>query len=76
MTDTQGLKRIYMLLRWYDSYAESLAAQNIEVPEEDMRLMLELEKESRELQARALRAKKNKSKKCISRAKTSQTKHK
>jgi hypothetical protein len=58
MTGTQKLKRIYMLLRWYDSYAADIIARKDEVPEEDLKLALTLEKEMHELQAEALRVKK------------------
>jgi hypothetical protein len=61
MTIAQKLKRIYMLLRWYDRYAEYSFERKDEVPEEDLRLALELEKEMHALQAEALRAKKKKS---------------
>ena len=72
MTDTQKLKRLYMLLRWYDSYVKSI---DYETPDDDLRLALELEKEMHAIQAEALRVKKKKNK-CTSQAKTSRTKRK
>jgi len=75
MTITQKLKRNYMLLRWYDRYVADIASRKDEVPEEDLKLALELEKETHVLQAEALRVKKKKTK-CTSRAKTSRTKRK
>jgi len=73
MTVIQKLKGTYMLLRWYDSYVADIIARKDEVPEEDLRLALKLEKEMHELQAEALKMKK-KTKKCVSQTKTVKTK--
>ena len=63
MTCTQKLKRLYMILRWYDSYAIHSLDKTDEIPEEDMKLALELEKEMHELQRLANAAKKPRKKK-------------
>lgn len=75
MTVVQKLKCIYMLLRWYDRYVADIIARKDEVPEEDLKLALKLEKEMHELQAEALKMKK-KNKKCASCTKTAKTKPK
>jgi hypothetical protein len=43
---TEQMRRIYIILRWYDRYVDSQQ----EVPEEDQRLARELELEMLELQ--------------------------
>lgn len=60
MTDAQKLKRLYILLRWYDGFA---AARSEELLDDDIRLMLELEKEMIELQKKANEPKKSKKRK-------------
>lgn len=50
MTDTQKLKRLYMLLRWYDGCVELSALKKEEIAEEDVRLAQTLELEMHELQ--------------------------
>jgi hypothetical protein len=60
MTDVQKLKRLYIILRWYNRY---FAERPEELLDEDTRLMLELEKEMYEIQKRLTAAKKPKKKK-------------
>lgn len=57
MTTPQKMKRLYILLKWYDYFR---AVQSEEVPEEDFKLALQLQHEMHALQAEALRAKKKK----------------
>jgi hypothetical protein len=66
MTCTQKLKRLYMILRWYDSYVGH-RDKTEEMPEEDMKLALELEKEMHELQRIANAAKKPRKPKAVKR---------
>jgi hypothetical protein len=63
MTCTQKLKRLYIILRWYDSYAAGSIASSDEIPEEDKKLALELERDMLELQRLANAAKKPRKKK-------------
>jgi hypothetical protein len=65
MTAAQRLKRLYITLRWYDSHIAHSCCKLDEIPEEDMKLALELENEMHELQrlentAKKPRRKKNK----------------
>lgn len=57
MTTPQKMKRLYMLLKWYDYFAASCKD---EVPEEDFKLALQLQCEMAELQAEAFKKKKKK----------------
>lgn len=57
-----------MLLRWYDSYAKEFNGSD-EIPEEDVRLALEIERDMHELQ-RNLNAAKKKKIKCKKKGKT------
>jgi hypothetical protein len=46
MTDVQRLKRLYIILRWYDC----VVAHSTKIPEQDFKLAMELEKEMHEIQ--------------------------
>jgi hypothetical protein len=51
MTSTEKMRRLYIILRWYDRSVQWLKQQaGQEVPETDTKLMIELEAEMRELQ--------------------------
>jgi hypothetical protein len=63
MTDSQKLKRLYIILRWYDSHVRNYLENDDEILEEDVRLMRELEKEMLEIQKRANSAKPRKKRK-------------
>jgi hypothetical protein len=63
MTDTQKLRRLYIILRWYDSHVRNHLENDDEILEEDTKLMHELEKEMLELQKKATAAKPRKKRK-------------
>jgi hypothetical protein len=63
MTDAQKLKRLYIILRWYDTHAVHVLNKMEEIPEEDLKLMHELEREMLDIQRRANAVKKPKKKK-------------
>jgi hypothetical protein len=63
MTDTQKLKRLYMLLRWYDRCVELGKIKKEEIAEEDLRLAYSLELEMHELQRKINSAAKKRKKK-------------
>lgn len=51
MTSAEKMRRLYIILRWYDRSVQWLKQQaDQEVPEADTKLMIELEAEMRELQ--------------------------
>jgi hypothetical protein len=51
MTAAEKMKRLYIILRWYDRSVQWLKQQaDQEVPDTDTKLMIELEAEMRELQ--------------------------
>jgi hypothetical protein len=51
MTSAEKMRRLYIILRWYDRSVQWLKQQaDQEVPETDTKLMIELEAEMRELQ--------------------------
>lgn len=54
------MKRIYMLLRWYDGNALWLHSSGQEIPDVDVKLMLELEQDMAELQKKTTVSKKRK----------------
>ena len=56
MTDTEKLKRLYILLRWYDSFKK----EAVNVPAEHLKLMFELEREMQDLQKKLTAAKRRK----------------
>jgi hypothetical protein len=60
MTIAHQLKRIYMVLRWYDSHVAYSSIGKHSVTDEDFKLVMQLQKEYSELQAEALRVKKEK----------------
>lgn len=68
MTYAQKLKKMFMLLRWYDSYVKDFKSAD-EVPEEDVRLALEIERDMHEVQTK-LNAVKKEKKKCKKKVKT------
>jgi len=72
VTNPEKMKRLYILLKWYDYFA---ASPKMDVPEEDFKLALQLQYEMDELQAEAFKKKKNK-KVCTTQVKASQTKSK
>jgi hypothetical protein len=49
-TTSEKMRRIYIILRWYDRYVD---AQENETPEEDTKLAMELELEMLELQRKS-----------------------
>lgn len=57
MTTPQKMKRLYILLKWYDYFR---AVQSEEVPEEDFKLALQLQHEMAELQAESFKKKRKK----------------
>jgi hypothetical protein len=59
MTDAQQLKRLYILLRWYDC----VAARSPKIPEQDFKLAMELEREMHKLQEKMNAAVKKRRKK-------------
>lgn len=51
MTAAEKMRRLYIILRWYDRSVQWLKQQDDqEVPDTDTKLMIELEAEMRELQ--------------------------
>ena len=63
MTSAEKMRRVYILLRWYDRSWRGLTED--EIPEDDVKLMLVLEEEMRALQKKSNEevAKKKKNKK-------------
>jgi len=47
---SEKMKRLYMILRWYDGNALWLKSTNQEVSDMDIKLMLELEQDMLEVQ--------------------------
>jgi len=73
MTIAEKMRRVYILLRWYDRSKRWLAEHtDQEMPAEDIKLLLELELEMRELQKKSNEenAKKKKRKKCAKKVDT------
>lgn len=60
MSLPEKMKRIYMLLRWYDGNALWLHSSGQEIPDVDVKLMLELEQDMAELQKKTTVSKKRK----------------
>lgn len=58
MTPAQKLRKLYMILRWYDCV---VAASDNKVPEADFKLAMELEREMLEIQRSIVAKKKKKS---------------
>ena len=57
----EKMRRIYIILRWYDRYNDWLAENgNQELSDDDKKLAIQLEEEMLELQKRALRKEKKK----------------
>jgi hypothetical protein len=63
MTSAQQMRRIYMILRWYDSHVAYSSPHTHEVTDDDFKLVMQLQKEYSDLQAEALKAKSKKTRK-------------
>jgi hypothetical protein len=63
-TNAEKMRKIYIILRWYDRYVDWVhQTPNQEVPEDDQRLALQLEQEMLELQRLSLSKAKKRRKK-------------
>ena len=58
MTDVQKLKRLYIILRWYDCVASNSTNK---ITDQDFKLAMELEKEMHEIQRQIASKRKKKS---------------
>ena len=63
-TTAEKMRRIYIILRWYDRYVDWVNQKpNQEIPEDDQKLALQLEQEMLELQRLSLSKAKKRRKK-------------